>query len=171
MCAHRKKKGNKSQKIRREKYGCPLEIDLVQLRVRPSGNAREERERGRGVATWLRAPPPSELRVLLKEYEEQVQVRPSGAGEPSEKPQGETINSPGEKRGRAEVVVGGQSDCIDRIGGQKEGIRGRRGGSEEGKVGLSKVLQALREALHQCRCVRALCLHVHVYLRRSRMGG
>ncbi len=48
MRAHRKKKTN--QKPKEKKYGCPSETDPVRLRVRPTGNAREER--GRGVATW-----------------------------------------------------------------------------------------------------------------------
>lgn len=49
MRAHRKKKKQKKNK-RGKKYGCPSETDPVRLRVRPTGNAREER--GRGVATW-----------------------------------------------------------------------------------------------------------------------
>lgn len=71
-------------------------------------------------------------------------------GEPSENPGGDEKQQSREVGGKVEVVVGGQSDCIDRIVGQGEG--GREGGREEGKEGLSRVLQALREALRQCRC-------------------
>lgn len=46
----KKKKNKQIQKPKEKKYGCPFETNPVRLRVRPTGNAREER--GRGVATW-----------------------------------------------------------------------------------------------------------------------
>ncbi len=98
---------------------------------------------------------------------DQADTEVCSPGKPSENPGGDEKQQSREGRGKVEVVVGGQSDCIDRIVGQ-----GCGGGREEGKEGLSRVLQALREALRQCRCacVRA-CVCVCMLFEGGGGGG
>ena len=87
-------------------------------------------------------------------------------GEPSENPGGDRNNSPGEEGGEGWGCSWG-SEWLHRQNSRSRIGRGR----EEGKKGLSRVLQALREALRQCRCacVRAcVCVCMFVWGRRRR---
>lgn len=82
-------------------------------------------------------------------------------GKPSENPGGGEKQQSREVGGKVEVFVGGQSDCIDRIVGQRGG--GRQGGAKQGAAGA----EGGSTSVQMCMCA-CMCLRVHVVWRRRR---
>lgn len=79
----------------------------------------------------------------------------SSPGHPLKTPGGDEKQSR-KVGGKVEVVVGGQSDCIDRIvggGGREEGKKGLKQGAAGAEGGSTSVQMCM------CAC---MCLRVHV---------